>query len=284
MMGLLFVLALIVGAFVWGGFGFFLVGIIGLLYWATKKQTSGSDESSDSWQGSTNDQLWQRNIEWAEFIAGYQTKVHSKSEKALLDRMLSDIAAKGLPLPNMSTTDTAAVTNAEAQELVLPDFTEALTGTQAAAIRPKTAAEMQLDNISMLLYFGAFLFVASVGLFVAFGDIGGFVKAFAVLAVSLLLYGSGIWIYKNRPKLSQVGMAFVGIGMASAPFFGLAVYNYVLHQTNGTAIWFATSLLCLLMYVHALFIIRKTLISYILIFTFLSLFESAVSITVAPIY
>lgn len=40
--------------------------------------------------------------------------------------------------------------------------------------RSDFAIKNYIDNTSLLLYFGAFLFITSVGLFVAFGDVEGF--------------------------------------------------------------------------------------------------------------
>lgn len=146
-------------------------------------------------------------------------------------------------------------------------------------MKPRT----QLDNTTLLLYFGAFLFVASIGLFIAFGGASGLLRTLAVFFVMMVMYCSGIWLFHNKPKLKPAGLAFAGIGIAIAPLVGLAAYNY-LFIGQGSTVWFMTSLLCMVMYTHALVTLKHPLVNYIFIFTFLSLFESGVSIANAPIY
>lgn len=128
-----------------------------------------------------------------------------------------------------------------------------------------------------------FLFVAAVGLFVAFAGASGWIRTLAVLFVTLALYATGQWVYRSKPALKPAGLAFVGIGVAIAPLVGVAAYSYI-SGTSPQAVWFVTSLFCLALYSHALVSLRKPLINYIFIFTLLSLFESGVAILDAPIY
>ncbi len=227
--------------------------------------------------------LAERNAEWARFIDGYRNVAKTKSEKALIERMLADIKSQRLVAAAWEMPDDREHDLGDLEEL--PSMNAA---TAAAAFEPDPLPlpppKVDLDNISLLLYFGAFLFVASVGLFIAFGGANGVIRTFAVLAVTGILYASGMWLFHNKPKLKQAGVAFSGIGMTIAPLSGVAAFNYLFNQTNGPVVWFATSLLCLGMYAHALWVFRQPLVSYILIFTFLSLFESGVSIISAPVY
>src|SRR5690606_21962010 len=108
----------------------------------------------------------------------------------------------------------------------------------------KDAQAVRLDNISLLLYFGAFLFVAAVGLFVAFAGASGWIRTLAVLFVTLALYATGHWVYRSKPALKPAGLAFVGMGVAIAPLVGVAAYSYI-SGTSPQAVWFATSLFCL---------------------------------------
>jgi hypothetical protein len=231
--------------------------------------------------------LAQRNIEWSDFIAGYRKVVKGKAERALIDRMLADIKAQGLIATTWEMPE-------EEEGISQPGLNPAQTYAVLATNSPNLEFEstpisppspkVDLDNISLLLYFGAFLFVASVGLFIVFGGANGAVRTIAVLAVTGALYSVGIWLFHSKPKLIQAGIAFSGIGMTIAPLVGVAAYYYLFEQTSGPAVWFVTSLMCFGMYIHALWTFRRPLVSYILIFTFLSLFESGVSIMTAPIY
>lgn len=271
--------------------GWLLFALLVLLLYVIFKPKNNSGSSTSI----IDQQLVDRNREWAEYIAGYRATARNKSEKALVDRMLADMASKGLPVPPDVATDHAFAKqtgndqpiNVAAAETYFAENQSVTVDEDAPKIRQQPnqpPVNVQLDNASLLLYFGAFLFVASVGLFVAFSGVNGGLRTFAVLLVSLVMYAGGIGLHNNKPKLKQAGLAFVGIGMASAPFVGLAAYTYLFAQSNGTAVWFATSVLCLAMYAHALIVLRKPLLSYMLIFTFLSLFESGISIADAPVY
>lgn len=231
---------------------------------------------------STEARLAEHNIEWIRFIAAYRNLAKNKSEKALIDRMLSDADKQGI--------SAGAILTEPGLELVQKQPQMAAATAQVdyqyepVPAREYNISKVETDNVSLLLYFGAFLFVASVGLFVAFGGANGAVRTTAAFLVMIVMYGAGIWLFRNKPKLVQAGIAFSGMGMTIAPLVGVAAYYYLFAQTNGPAIWFATSLMCMAMYIHALWIFRQPLVSYILIFTFLSLFESGVSIIEAPIY
>lgn len=229
-------------------------------------------------------QLMRRNIEWSKFIEGYKTVAKSKPEKELIQRMLADIKAQGLVVTTWSMPETEELQQLEqVQSSSTTATTQASTSEYITTPLPQTP-KVELDNVSLLLYFGAFLFVASVGLFIVFGGANGAVRTIAVLAVTGVMYSTGIWLFRSKPKLEQAGIAFSGIGMTIAPLVGFAAYYYLFEQVHGPSVWFATSILCFGLYIHALWTFRRPLVSYILIFTFLSLFESGVSIVSAPIY
>lgn len=252
--------------------------ILGLIIYLLVK----SDKKPDP--NSLEARLAERNTQWIRFIAGYHNIAKSKTEKALIDRMLSDVEKQGL-----TTRGEVIMPYTEAQATKYTAKSTLVATEESYDFGPDPAPKVdtpkiELDNASLLLYFGAFLFVASVGLFITFGGANGAVRTIAVFLVMGVLYSAGIWIFRSKPKLVQAGIAFSGIGMTIAPLVGLAAYYYLFEQTGGPAIWFVTSLMCMLMYIHALWVFRRPLVSYILIFTFLSLFESGVSIISAPIY
>jgi hypothetical protein len=267
------------------------IGAVVLVYVLSKRAENSTPPSNP-----VDSQLESRNYEWAQFIANYYALAHSKAEKGLIRRMLADIAAQGLPVPDLPQGDVEQLLATAAQQAPAtatermapgPDTLPAHPATTAATAveqQKQATLQVQLDNASLLLYFGAFLFVASAGLFVAFGGLPGALRTCIVLLVTFVLYGAGVWIGCNRKQLQQAGLAFAGIGMAVAPLTGLAAYNYVFAQSHAAIVWLLTSVLCMTLYGHALVTLRKPLISYIFIFTFLSLFESGISITSAPIY
>lgn len=141
-----------------------------------------------------------------------------------------------------------------------------------------------LDSISMLLYFGAFLVIAGVGLFVGLSDFDGAVKTVAVLVLALGLYSAGLYLYQRIERLQPAAITLTAIGLISLPLTGVAAYAYVTNQTMGPLMWFMTSALCFGLYVLALWRIRQSFIGYLSVFMCLSLWMSIVAVIDAPIY
>ncbi|HUP26065.1 MAG TPA: hypothetical protein VM124_00265 [Candidatus Limnocylindrales bacterium] len=254
--------------------------ILGLIiYLLTRGNKRPEGESAEA-------RLAERNLEWIKFIAGYRKIAKSNAERALIDRMLADIEQQGIvpATEEFRPNEDMALPGRQASAVAWTASSQPDYITEPVPVTEPSMPKIELDNTSLLLYFGAFLFVASVGLFIAFGGANGAIRTIAVLLVMGVLYGGGIWLFHNKPKLIQAGIAFSGIGMTIAPLAGVAAYYYLFSEAHGPGVWFVTSLMCMAMYIHALQVFRRPLISYILIFTFLSLFESGVSIIAAPIY
>ena len=235
--------------------------------------------------------LSQRNREWYSYISSFRLKAKTKDQKKLIDEMLVDIKKQGLVDDVSAVTaedDQASASNSINQATQKVYLATEPTDQNPSAIESITSQpvkpSIELDNASLLLYFGAFLFVASTSLFVAFSGAGGILKAIAVYVVAMALYVTGCWLYKNKKQFRQVGIAFAGIGMSILPLMGLAIYKYVLNSQNGSIAWVVTSFLSLVVFGHAVWYFRKPFLNYVLIFTSLSLFESAISVVDAPIY
>lgn len=163
---------------------------------------------------------------------------------------------------------------------------ESANQTVVEISKPHTdfAIKNYLDNTSLLLYFGAFLFISSVGLFVAFGNVEGALRTASVAFVSLIMYGLGFYLWNTKKKLKQVGEAFIGIGMMAIPFVGITAYNNSLDQSNAGTIWIITSILAVVMYTVTILYLRTTFVSYLLIGSVVSLTQSFVGITEGPVY
>ena len=245
--------------------------------------------------------LAKRNIQWAQFIVSYKKIVSSAVQLSLIKKMTKDIIDQGLVDENeakelvfkLETTKQNSIdqisenSDIVEQEAVVNNIAPSVAlqdNTNEPLLEQKKQIDIDLSNASLLLYFGAFLFVASVGLFVAFSDVGGLLKVLAVFIVSILLYVVGCYLYFNKTNYSQVGVAFAGIGMTIMPLIGLAVYKYVFFESYGAEAWFIGSVLSLAMYVHAVWYFRQTFLNYVLIFTALSMFESATLVIDAPLY
>lgn len=237
-----------------------------------KKSADHKEQSLDD----TND----RQTDWADFILSYRASAKTQQEKALIDRMLADI---GISAPEDATSH--ELLKDQAVESEQSDSLPSTIGTKAVYVNGEPQRiENKTDNISLLLYFGAFLFVASAGLFVGFAQTSGELRVATVFVVTMVMYLGGLWMYRHKPKLQPAGLAFAGIGIAIAPLVGLSVYNYVLGGSSGAAVWLVTSMACFLLYWHALTELKKPLLNYVLIFTFLSIVESSIMVIDAPIY
>lgn len=140
-------------------------------------------------------------------------------------------------------------------------------GSEAPAVVPA-------DYSAGLLYLGAFLFIAAASLFVLLSGVGGGIKTLSVIFVSALFYVVGVLLSRRTQRLAGVGMAFAAIGLMLAPLTGVAAYGYLLGQSHGAAVWLVTSIGCLILYVHALFVLQKDYISYLCIGMLISLVES----------
>jgi len=250
-----------------------ILGLSIVLIWALNRDPTK--------QPRTQAKIYQINQQWVDFVAGHYRVATNDAEKAGILRMLADLEKQGMPLPSVpidAAIPTPVVPQPPATQMAEINKT---VSTPTYAAPPQVHSPV--DNATILLYFGAFLLVAAAGLFVAFGGASGGVRTFITAIVAVAMYGGGFWLWYTKPKLKQAAVAFIGIGIVLVPLIGLAAYSYVFHD-SGRAVWLVTSLICLAVYSHALWALKNPLLEYILIGTFVSLFESAVAIMSAPIY
>jgi len=141
-----------------------------------------------------------------------------------------------------------------------------------------------LDGAVILLYLGAFFVLASIGLYVGLGA-GTTIKALLVTLLTIIFYTGGMALFTHSKRLKPAGMAFVAIGMATLPMAGAAVYYYGLNKTNGGMVWSTTSVIAILLYAHAMYRLRSTFVSYMVVFSSLSVALSSITVLgLAPYY
>ena len=173
--------------------------------------------------------------------------------------------------------------------VTIPDRQVALMppGSQAESpnfsVWPRTTSK-PVDSISILLYFGAFLMISGVGLFVGLSDYSGGIKTLAVLVLALTFYGAGLVMHQTIERLRPAALALTAIGLICLPLTGAAAYIYLATMATGALIWFVTSLVSLCLYIVALYYIRQSLIGYLSVFMCLSLWLSISAVIDAPIY
>lgn len=268
------------------------LGLIALIVWLSNRGGKGSGEST-----------FQTNQKWVDYIAAFHRDAKTKAEKTLLDKMLNDLRQQGMPPPTagilLASADViraAELLDTEAREknpraqdspqAAIADSVPSEYNAIAAwsdAPEGATHQSTSIDNTTLLLYFGAFLFLASAGLFVALAGAYGPLRVAVVLIVMSALYFGGLWLQSNKPKLRTAGYTFIGMGLMLAPLAGLALYSYVMRD-RPELVWLLTSLLCLGLYGHALRKIHSTFMEFIFIGTCVSLFESAISVLQMPVY
>ncbi len=264
----------------------FLALIFLLGYWVGKSSVNKASQTPDQ-------SYWlQQIIDALVFRARTEIdNAKSKTTKDALQRVIDagyetqygyvpGAESEAKPAQATAPAQTSATTASVASQSLQPNAQY----QQGPNLVQKTPTKQDLDNTSLLLYFGAFLFITSVGLFVGFADIEGFARTLAVALVAIVMYGTGMWFFNTKKKLQEVGISFIAIGMSTIPFIGVATYYYDFDQSYGPAIWMLTSLGTMLVYLVTLFKIRNTFISYMLIASIISLFESSVGILELPAY
>ena len=225
----------------------------------------------------------QRDAEWRQYLMSFRPVVKTKSETALLEAMIrgdsrdqydsakASDKKQGSPLQALAAAEFSATSVLESEN------------AQLFETKPPTV-KIQLDNTLLLLYFGAFLLVASVGLFVAIGGLSGLIRTIIVAITAATLYLGGMWLYDNNQKLAQAGISFVGSGMIIAPLSGVAWYNLVSHKADGGIIWLLTSTVCIGLYAYSYKRIKNDFVAYLLIGSLVSTVESSVLTLGLPIY
>lgn len=226
------------------------------------------------------------------------TKTKAKGVRDTLTRILQEEAQADAQQQTAETAH-ASTWQMPDEEATAPQPAQAASVNAAHTTQPSTSQSVHeqlqqrttdvarknyIDNTSLLLYFGAFLFITSVGLFVAFADVEGGLKTVMVGIVALSLYGFGFWLRSSKKKLRQVGEAFIGIGMTAVPFIGITAYNYSSDDVNGAAIWAATSVLAFILYTATIIRLRSSFVSYMLVASIVSLIMSFAGIIDGPLY
>lgn len=265
-----------------------LIFVFVLGYWIGK---SGSSQPSSQYNFQSN--MLQRIINALVAVARKEiTNAKSKETKEALQRVIDAgyieqygrAPDQALPPAAQSSVESGSQATISASSPGPQVQMERASYQQGPNLVQQTPSQQALDNTSLLLYFGAFLFITSIGLFVAFAEVNGTLRALLVAVVVASMYSFGYWLHGAKKKLQQVGLTFIGIGMASLPFVGLAVYYYMLDEQFGAFVWFATSLASIGLYVLSLLKLRNSFVSYMLIASIVSLFMSSVSILDAPLY
>lgn len=267
--------------------GILFLLVVGLVAWIlVRRSTDNKAEISMK--------IYQVNQQWMDYIAAQYKKATNEDEKNMLNAMLLDLQQQGMPMPLISYGTASPPQAIQAtyplEQTQQQDNQHKNTQIATENIvrdynlpKQEELVKKPLDNISILLYFSAFLVVVAAGLFVAFGDISGSVKTFTIAIVTAFLYCLGFWLWYSKPALKQAGLTFIGMGIIIAPLVGVAAYTYTFKQ-SGNIVWLITSLACLGLYAHAMWALKHPLLEYVLIGTFVSLFESVVSVIDLPIY
>lgn len=146
------------------------------------------------------------------------------------------------------------------------------------------ASKRHIDNVTILLYFGAFMFIAAVSIFVAFAEVGGAARTILTAMVAGLFYLLGMRLFKRSQRLKPAGLSFISIGMVLVPFVGLAAHVFMFNKQAGPAVWSITSVAAIALYWYALNVTKHVYVTYFLLGSILSLPESGVAMIGLPVY
>lgn len=214
----------------------------------------------------------ERDKQWTTYIAAFRETVSTKKETQLIDAILSGM-------------DSAAYGKQKIAVASVWSDNEVYSATpESVAEKEPDVPKEPIDSTLLLLYFGAFLLVASVGLFVAISGLDGLLRTFIVAATAAILFYGGLQIYENNEKLAAAGTSFVGSGMIIAPLTGVAWFNLVSHKSGAGIVWLATSVICIALYAYAFQRIRNDFMAYLLIGSLVSAVESSVLTIGLPSY
>jgi hypothetical protein len=212
-----------------------------------------------------------------------------KNTQEVLSRLKSHVASTDtIPFTEShQQAITQLPTSAQNSAPIVATATPQPTIIQPALVQnpvPKTELKTYIDNTSLLLYFGAFLFITAVGLFIGFSEVTGGLKTAMISLVAASMYLFGFWMHNNKKQLKIVGEAFIGIGMTTVPFIGITAYSFGNAQVSGAVIWLVTSLLALSIYCYTIIRLRSTFVSYLLLGGIVSLILSFAGIIDGPVY
>jgi hypothetical protein len=212
-------------------------------------------------------------------IRAQVVKYKSKSQQQVVEEMASTVEYFA------SNPYTVPATEGAAWQLDVTVAESAISPQPALYLHDASpVVHTNIDSATTLLYLGAFLLLASIGLYVGVGS-GDMLKPWLVAIITGLFYIGGLRMYTQSKRLKPAGQTFAGIGMATLPMAGAAVYYYGFHQEHGPAVWLTVSLVAVAMYVHAMRALHTTLVAYMLVFSTLSVVLSGIStLGLAPFY
>lgn len=168
----------------------------------------------------------------------------------------------------------------EALQQVVGSATQTQRVQEATVPPPKR----HIDNVTILLYFGAFMFIAAMSLFVTLAEIGGLARTVLTAMVAGAFYFVGMHLFKNSHRLKPAGLSFISVGMVLVPFIGLAAHVYIFDKQAGPIVWGITSVLAIALYWYAFNATKHVYVTYFLLGSILSLSESGVAIIGMPVY
>lgn len=139
-----------------------------------------------------------------------------------------------------------------------------------------------LFNINLALYISSFLIVAAISTFLTTNSTVSSLTKFLIIAFATSgFYLAGLIIYKKSTRLKPAAVAFTSTGLATLPFIGVALNQFIIKDTP--IAWLIASIVGLAAYVIAAFIINNQILSYLSVGFVISTVLSATSVSHAPL-
>jgi len=187
------------------GFWLFLLGVLVLVWWSSSRNKQAETPP------------YVINQQWMDYLAETYRQAKKPAEKALLQKLLQDLLAQGMPTPTQPldgsfthAKNVTMATEATAKAGVQTDGLSEQPGNVVNEPAQRTQITREpIDNATLLLYFGAFLFLAAAGLFVALAGENGSLRVGIIAATSMALYGGGLWLFGTKSKLTESASLYV---------------------------------------------------------------------------
>jgi hypothetical protein len=263
--------------------------VLGVI-WLIRKATSSSHIeytvegqppriSNTAWVGPSENQLREK---IAAEIRAQHILYPGENEKKIVEQMAQTVEYFGLhPYEPLLENEPSKYIETAESTMQIPEQTEqALQTVEPAQIVQEYETPWKklhvIDGAVILLYLGSFMLLAAIGLYIAIGG-GTTIKALLAMLMTAGFYGAGTLLYRHSDRLKPVGATFIAIAMAILPMAGAAVYYYAFDQSYGPAVWLVTSIVAIGLYGHALYLLRSPLISYLIVFSSLSVVLASIS-------
>ncbi|MDO4978603.1 MAG: hypothetical protein Q4E47_00390 [Candidatus Saccharibacteria bacterium] len=198
-----------------------------------------------------------------------------KEENAALRLAATQAAAKNGKIMSASLGEDIDPKSEPSSDDPTPD--EVLGPITTVPETPTTVSEPKRDDtpLNILLLVGAILILASISAFLS-SSAPGSIKTIFVIAITLMIYALGLFLYKRVERLKPAAVTLLFIGLAAIPFWTGALNGWLKIDFNYCAL--ITSAVACIVYGYTAYAINNPLLSYLSIFAFMCIDTSVMAV------